>query len=106
MGILTRDVSGMAPPGRRELGATWRDATGLVKCPGASDSSRFQHVASVCLLAAASLLLTSCAGVSQVVKVLFGGETRTLRERAPGEPHSPLRRPALLVLALDGMGGD
>jgi hypothetical protein len=106
MGILTRDVSGMAPPGRRELGATWRDATGLVKCPGASDSSRFQHVASVCLLAAASLLLTSCAGVSQVVKVLFGGETRTLRERAPGEPHSPLRRPALLVLALDGMGRD
>jgi hypothetical protein len=58
------------------------------------------------LLAATSLALTSCAGLSQVFKVLVGGESRTLRARAPNGPPGGPSRPALLILAIDGMGRD
>ncbi len=57
------------------------------------------------LLAAAVITLTSCAGLSQVFKVLVGGESRTLRDRPPNESSAP-SRPALLILAIDGMGRD
>ena len=62
--------------------------------------------AGVLTLAAASLSLPCCAAVAQATKVVAGGETRTLRTRAPGEPPGAPSRPALLVLALDGMGRD
>jgi hypothetical protein len=67
---------------------------------------RSRHAASLGLLVATSIALTSCAGFSQLVKVVFGGESRTLRDRAPSEAPNARSRPALLIFAIYGMGRD
>jgi predicted AlkP superfamily pyrophosphatase or phosphodiesterase len=52
-----------------------------------------------------SFALCGCA-VGESVKLLAGGDTRDLRERADEAPERSARPPPLLVLALDGVGRD
>jgi len=58
------------------------------------------------LLAAASSILTACGAFGQLFKVVVAGDSRTLRERPSGQPSNAPSRPALLILAIDGIGRD
>ena len=58
------------------------------------------------LLAAASTILTACGAFGQLFKVVVAGDSRTLRERPSGQPSNAPSRPALLILAIDGIGRD
>ncbi len=59
-----------------------------------------------CLVLAAMVFLSACAAFSQLIRVVFQGEDRTLRTRASGAPPNAPSQHGLLVLAIDGMGRD
>jgi hypothetical protein len=58
------------------------------------------------ILAAASTVLTACGTFGQLSKVVVTGDNRALRERPSGQPSNAPSRPALLILAIDGLGRD